>query len=252
MVGKAPFEHDPRMKRDPQTSVARMIDHALLHPVMTDREILDGCRLAAELNLRSVCVKPCAVPLAVAELEGTETSVGTVIGFPHGCQPTEMKVAESQWALNHGATELDMVVNIGKVLGGDWEYVTEDIRAVVQTGQARKAIVKVIFETDYVTRDEDKRKLCQICTEVGADFVKTSTGFGFVRTADGHYDYRGATAADVQLMRQASGPGVGVKASGGIRDFAHADQFMRLGATRLGTSASQAIVDGSGIDHSSY
>ena len=233
-------------------SVARMIDHALLHPTMTDAEIVAGCQLARKLNLRTVCVKPYAIPLAVEELQGSETGVGTVIGFPHGSQPTDQKVAESEWALDNGAVELDMVVNIGKVLGGDWEFVRQDIAAVVESGHARKAIVKVIFETDYVSDDEHKRRLCEICTDVGADFVKTSTGFGFTKRIGGGYDYAGATEHDVALMRKCSGPKVEVKASGGVRDFAQASAFVKLGATRLGTSASQAIIDGSGTDNSSY
>lgn len=233
-------------------SIARMIDHALLHPTMTDAELRAGCQLARRLELMSVCVKPCAVALAVSELSGSETVVGTVIGFPHGNVPTAIKVAEAGLALSEGAVEIDMVVNIGKVLGGDWDFVREDILAVVRTGHAGGALVKVIFETDYVTAVADKRRLCGISTECGADFVKTSTGFGFCKRAGGGYDYTGATFADVQLMREASGPRVGVKASGGVRDFAQASQFIRLGATRLGTSASETILAGSGADLSSY
>ncbi len=232
--------------------MARLIDHALLHPTMTDAEILAGCELAARLKLKSVCVKPYAVPLAVKCLTGTETVVGTVVGFPHGSHPTEIKVAEAEWALNAGAVELDMVVNVGKVLQGDWEYVQQDIAAVVAVAHARQALVKVIFETDFVTRDEDKRKLCQICEAAGADFVKTSTGFGFVKQPNGDYNYVGATEQDIALMRESCSERVGVKASGGVRDYAQAVSFLRRGANRLGTSASAAIVSGAGRDSSSY
>lgn len=232
--------------------VARLIDHALLHPTQTDAEIVAGCQLARRLNLKSVCVKPYAIPLAVRELAGSQTVTGTVIGFPHGSAPTAIKVAEARWATEQGAVELDMVVNIGKVIGQDWDYVREDIRAVVAEGHRAGAIVKVIFETDYVTAENDKRRLCEICSQVGADFVKTSTGFGFVKRPAGGYDYAGATAADIRLMREASAPAVGVKASGGVRDLKSAEEFIRLGATRLGTSASETIVAGSRSDGSGY
>ena len=159
--------------------IERLIDHALLHPTMTDDEIREGCNLAARLNLVSVCVKPYAIPLAVEILRGSNTAVGTVIGFPHGSQPTEIKVAESIWALNAGAVELDMVVNIGKVLQGDWVFVERDIRLVVEAAHRRNAIVKVIFETDFITDEKTKRRLCKVSELAGADFVKTSTGFWF-------------------------------------------------------------------------
>lgn len=233
-------------------SIGRLIDHALLHPTMTDDDIRKGCQLAAELNLMSVCVKPYAVKLAADLLEGSETCICTVIGFPHGSHSTEVKVFEAECACKDGATELDMVINIGKALQGDWEYVRNDIASVVETGHKHGAIVKVIFETDYVSKNEDKLTLCKICEDVGADFVKTSTGFGFVKQATGGYGYMGATEDDVKLMRSACSDSVGVKASGGIRSYEDATKFRKLGAARLGTSASKAIIDGQGIDDSSY
>jgi deoxyribose-phosphate aldolase len=233
-------------------SIAQLIDHALLHPTMTDQELREGCRLAARLGVKSVCVKPYAVPLAVEELAGSSTLVGTVIGFPQGSNPTAIKVAEAEWALKAGAVELDMVVNIGKVLQGDWEYVRQELAAVVEVAHRRGALVKVIFETDYITRDEDKRKLCELCEATGVDFVKTSTGFGFVKLPTGDYNYVGATEHDIALMRSCCSERVGVKASGGVRDFAQAATFQQLGATRLGTSASAAIVQGAGRDANSY
>ena len=138
-----------RIDMSDSLSIAQLIDHALLHPTMTDQEIREGCELAARLGVKSVCVKPYAVPLAVDTLKGTRTLVGTVIGFPHGSQPTQIKVAEAEWALAAGAVELDMVVNIGKVLQGDWEFVRRDIEAVAQAAHRQGALLKVIFETDY-------------------------------------------------------------------------------------------------------
>lgn len=232
--------------------IASLIDHALLHPTLTDADLREGCRLASRLGVKSVCVKPYAVPLAVEELSGTSTLVGTVIGFPHGSNPIAIKVAEAEWALQAGAVELDMVVNIGKVLQGDWEYVRQELAAVVDVAHRHGALVKVIFETDYVTRDEDKRRLCELCEATGVDFVKTSTGFGFVKQSSGDYNYVGATEHDIALMRKSCSDRVGVKASGGVRDFAQAAAFQRLGATRLGTSASAAIIQGAGRDANSY
>jgi deoxyribose-phosphate aldolase len=235
-----------------ETKMASLIDHALLHPTMTDDEIRAGCELARRLNLKSVCVKPYAVPLAVEILAGSQTLVGTVIGFPHGSHPTEIKAAEARWVIERGAAELDMVINIGKALQGDWEFVENDIRQVVNAAHATDRIVKVIFETDYITDDSTKKKLCEICERAGADFVKTSTGFGFVKQSGGNYNYVGATDSDIALMRAACSPKVGVKASGGVRDYEQAKRLVALGATRLGTSASEAIVGRSGKDTRSY
>jgi deoxyribose-phosphate aldolase len=232
--------------------IERLIDHALLHPTMTDDEIREGCKLAARLNLISVCVKPYAIPLAVEVLRGSNTAVGTVIGFPHGSQPTEIKVAESIWAMNAGAVELDMVVNVGKVLQGDWVYVERDIRLVVEAAHRRNAIVKVIFETDFITDEKAKRSLCKVSELAGADFVKTSTGFGFVKQKNGDYNYTGATFDDIRLMRETCSAKVGVKASGGVRSYDQARAYQELGATRLGTSASETILHGQGNDQTGY
>src|SRR5262245_52943128 len=155
--------------------IAKMIDHSLLQPTLTDAELEQGCRLAREYDVASVCIKPYAVRLAAGVLAGSSVAVGTTIGFPHGGHATAIKVAESEQALADGATELDMVVNLGKVLGKDWRSVADDIKAVVDVAHRRKALVKVIFENCYLA-DEHKEQLCRICAEVGADFVKTSTG----------------------------------------------------------------------------
>lgn len=233
-------------------TIVSLIDHAILHPTQTEADVRAGCLLASQLGVYSVCVKPDAIPLAVQCLRGTAVKVGTVIGFPHGHHPTEVKLAESRWSIARGAVELDMVVNVGKVLAEDWGDVERDISDVVQAAHDGGAVVKVIFETDYVTREEWKRRLCEICDRRGADFVKTSTGFGFVKQPNGDFNYRGATVEDVRLMRAVCSPRVGVKASGGIRDYTQALALVHAGANRLGTSASAAIASGEGHDRSSY
>jgi deoxyribose-phosphate aldolase len=231
--------------------IARAIDHALLHPTMTDSEIRTGCELAARLNLRSVCVKPYAIPMAAEILHGTAVEVGTVIGFPHGSSPSLVKAAEADWACRAGAVELDMVVNVGRVLQGDWDFVRTDIDAVLQVARQYGAILKVIFETDYLPSAELKRQLCRLCVELKVDFTKTSTGFGFKKMGAA-YDYLGATEEDIRMMVEACRPEVQVKASGGIRNRADAVKFLSLGCTRLGTSASAAILAGQTGDSQGY
>jgi deoxyribose-phosphate aldolase len=212
--------------------IARMIDHSLLQQVLTDAELEKGCRLAREYGVASVCIKPYAVPLAVKLLAGSGVAVGTVVGFPHGGHLTKIKAAEAEAALDDGASELDMVVNIGKVVSCDWRYVADDIRAVVETAHRRSALVKVIFENCFL-QTEHKEQLCRICGEVGADFVKTSTGYG-----DG-----GAIDEDLALMRRCAPPHVGVKAAGGVRTFDRVLAVRALGVTRVGATASKAILD---------
>ncbi len=223
-------------------SLAKLIDLALLHPTMTDAELRAGCEKAKKLGVATVCIKPYAVKLAAEILKGSGVGVGTVIGFPHGSNATAIKAAEAKLACEQGATELDMVVNVGKVISGDWYYVAHDIKAVVDVGKQHSAIVKVIFENDFLPHDELKIKLCEICGQVGADFVKTSTGFGFVKVASGDYNYKGATEADVALMRKHTSANVGVKAAGGVRTQAEALRMQELGCTRLGTSAPEPII----------
>ncbi|MGE0538487.1 MAG: deoxyribose-phosphate aldolase [Pirellulales bacterium] len=225
-------------------SIARLLDHSLLHPTLTDDELRAGCELARRLEVASVCIKPYAVPLAAEILAGSPVHVGTVIGFPHGAHCTETKMHEAELACRQGATELDMVINVGRALSGDWTFVAADIQAVVDVAHLSGAIVKVIFETDFVTRDEDKIRLCQICEHAGAEFVKTSTGFGFVRQQDGGYAYRGATEHDVRLLRAHAGHSMQVKAAGGIRTYEDAVKIRDCGASRIGATASEAIVAG--------
>ncbi len=225
-------------------SIVKLIDHAVLQPTQTDADVRAACALCAELGAASVCVKPSHVELAQQCLQGSTVLVSTVIGFPHGSTTTETKVAETHLACRQGAKEVDMVANIGKALSGEWEYVEADVRAVVDAAHSHKAITKVIFETGLLPNDELKIRLCKISEAAGAAFVKTSTGFGFVKGDDGALRATGATDHDVRLMRASCGPAVEVKASGGIRDYATARRFVDLGATRLGTSATQAIAAG--------
>ncbi|MBL9123599.1 MAG: deoxyribose-phosphate aldolase [Planctomycetaceae bacterium] len=225
-------------------SIARLIDHSLLHPTLTDAELRAGCELARRYEVASVCIKPYAVPLAVELLRGSPVKVGTVVGFPHGSSSTATKVAEADDACQAGAVELDAVVNVGKVLSGDWDYVEREIRALVEVAHRHGAILKVIFENDFLPSDEPKLRLCRICEAAGVDFVKTSTGFGYTKLPDGNYNYRGATEHDVRLMRAATTAAVEVKAAGGIRTYDEAARLRALGVTRLGATATEAIMAG--------
>ncbi len=212
--------------------IAKMIDHSLLQQTLTDADLEQGCRLARAYDVASVCIKPYAVRLAAGLLAGSTVAVGTTVGFPHGGHVTAIKVAEAEQAMADGARELDMVVNIGKVLGKDWRYVAADVRAVVEVAHRGKALVKVIFENCFL-QDEHKEQLCRICGEVGADFVKTSTGYGAT----------GATDEDLKLMRRCSPPQVQVKAAGGVRTFERLLEVRALGVTRVGATATKPILD---------
>ena len=225
------------------SELAKMIDHSLLHPTMTDQELKDGCELAARYGVASVCIKPYAVKRAVELLRDTGVAVGAVVGFPHGSGATEVKRFETEVACRDGATEIDMVINVGKALSGDWSFVEADIRAVCDVAHKHKAIVKVIFENDFLPNDEIKVQLCKICERAGADFVKTSTGFGFVKQPDGKYNYKGATEHDLKLMRANSSAGMQVKAAGGVRDLDGLMRVRDLGGTRCGATATAAILD---------
>lgn len=222
--------------------LAKMIDHSILHPTLTDADLKKQCEIAKKYHVASVCVKPYAVRQAVEILKGSDVPVGCVIGFPHGNSSIDVKVFESEQACNNGAVEIDMVINIGKVLSGDWNYVEKEIKAITETCHRSNAIVKVIFETDYVTGRDDKIRLCEICTRVGADFVKTSTGFGFVKLAGGDYNYKGATVEDIELMRKYSGPGVQVKCAGGVRTLNDLLKMKAAGASRSGATATEPIL----------
>ncbi len=215
-----------------ERDIAKTIDHSLLRPELDDAFIEDGCRLAADYDVASVCVRPADVTRAVSLLHDTDVAVGTVIGFPHGGQPTATKVFEARQALADGATELDMVIQIGALRSGRDTDVEADIRAVVEVAHAGNAIVKVIFENAYLS-DDEKVRACRLSEAAGADFVKTSTGF-----APG-----GATHEDLRLMRASTSPNVGVKAAGGVRTLDALIEVMDLGVTRIGATATKAIID---------
>ena len=224
------------------SDLAKMIDHSILQPTFTDEDLKKQCAIALKYDVASVCVKPYSVKMAVRYLQGSSVKVGCVIGFPHGNSSTTVKVFEAVQACNEGATEIDMVINIGKALGGDWDYVEKEIKAVTETCHINKAIIKVIFETDYITKTEDKIKLCEICTRVKADFVKTSTGYGFIKKSNGDFNYTGATIADVELMRKYSGPKVQVKCAGGVRTLDDLLKMREAGATRSGATATETML----------
>jgi deoxyribose-phosphate aldolase len=223
--------------------LAKMIDHSILHPTMTDEDLRRECEVAKKYNVASVCVKPYAVKQAVELLKGSDVLVGCVIGFPAGNSAIEVKVFETETACNGGAVEIDMVINIGKALGGDWDYVEKEIAAVTNACHKNSAILKVIFETDFVTKETDIVKLCQICTKVGADYVKTSTGFGFVKGPDRKYAYEGATIHNLKLMKESVGPKVKVKAAGGVRSLDGLLAVQEVGCSRCGATATAAILE---------
>lgn len=212
--------------------IAKTIDHSLLRPELDDAFVQDGCRLAAKYHVASVCVRPADVRRAKALLEGTDVAVGTTIGFPHGNHATEVKVFEAKRALSDGATELDMVLQIGALKSGRDADVEADIRAVVEVGHAGGAIVKVIFENAYLT-DDEKIRACRLTESAGADFVKTSTGF-----APG-----GATHEDLRLMRANTSPHIQVKAAGGVRTLDALLAVVDLGVTRIGATATETIIE---------
>jgi deoxyribose-phosphate aldolase len=214
--------------------LAKTIDHSLLRPELTDDEVLAGCNLAHRYHVASVCAKPCHVKLAVKRLAESDVLVGTVIGFPHGSSTTATKVAEAREALANGAVEFDMVIHIGALRSGRAPDVLADIRAVVEAA-AGKGIVKVILENAYLT-DEQKIHGCKLVEEAGAQFVKTSTGFAPT----------GATVADIKLMRANVGPKVQVKAAAGIRTLQTLLDMIDAGATRVGATATAAMLDAFG------
>ncbi|MBI4928018.1 MAG: deoxyribose-phosphate aldolase [Anaerolineae bacterium] len=212
--------------------VAKVIDHSLLKPEMTEAEIVAGCEVAMKYHVASVCVKPYYVPLVKKLLEGSDVLVSTVIGFPHGGATTASKVFEAQDAIANGAVELDMVLNIGELRSGNFDVVREDIKAVCDVANDRGAKVKVILENAYLT-DELKVKACQLCEEAGADWVKTSTGFA----------PSGATLDDLKLMRATVSPKVQVKAAGGVRTLDALLDVIEVGCTRSGATATAVILD---------
>ena len=212
-------------------SIAKLIDHTVLKPQTTEADVRKLCAEAAQYGFASVCVNPCWVSLCAELLQGTSVAVCTVIGFPLGANTAAVKAFEAAEAIRQGATEVDMVLNVGAMKDGDYDLVRADIAAVVEAAKG-KALVKVILETCLLT-EEEKRIACRLAKEAGADYVKTSTGFSTC----------GATVEDIALMRAEVGPDMGVKASGGIRDYAAAQAMVQAGASRIGASAGVQIVE---------
>ena len=222
--------------------IAKMIDHSLLHPTMDDQTLKDGIELARKYNVASVCIKPYAVEMAAEMLQGSDVLVCTVIGFPHGSSRVDVKVYETERAIDDGAVEIDMVVNTGKVLSEDWDYVRDEIGSIVAVTKKYGAALKVIFENDFLPEEKHKIKLCVICSELEVELVKTSTGYGFVKQSDGTYGYKGATHEDLVLMRKHADPRVEVKAAGGVRTLEDTLKVRELGVTRIGATATEAII----------
>lgn len=212
--------------------LAKMIDHSLLNPTMTVEDLESGIQLAIAYDVASVCIMPYYLKRCAELLSGTDVKASTTIGFPHGGHTTEIKCAEARRAIADGCQELDMVVNISQVLSGNWDYVAEDIKAVLDVAHKAGQKVKVIFENCYLN-DQQKIKLCEICSELGADWVKTSTGYGT----------SGATHDDLKLMRKHSADSVQVKAAGGVRDLQALIAVREIGVTRCGASRTQEMLD---------
>jgi len=220
------------MRRFTCEEVARVIDHSLLHPAMTDAELEEGCQSAREWGVATVCVKPHFTARARGILDGSIVNAGTTIGFPHGGHAIAAKMAEAKAALRDGAQELDMVINIGKAKGHEWGYLEDEIGAIVSAAHDGGAVLKVIFENCYLT-DDEKRMLCRISRKAGADYIKTSTGYGT----------GGATDEDLRLMLEEAEGAMGVKAAGGVRTYEHLARLVEMGVRRIGASQTEAILE---------
>jgi deoxyribose-phosphate aldolase len=214
------------------SDIAKMIDHSLLNPTLTVDELEAGCRLAREYDVASVCILPYYAARCAELLKGSTVQPSTTIGFPHGGHRTEIKIAEAERALQDGATELDAVINISKARSGDWNYVGDEVRSLTELTHARSQKIKIIFENAYLD-DAAKIRLCEICGEIGVDWVKTSTG----------YAPSGATIEDLKLMRKHSPPHVQVKAAGGVRDLDALLAVRDIGVTRVGASRTAQMLD---------
>lgn len=212
--------------------IAKMIDHSLLTPTLTDAELEAGCRLALAYDVASVCILPYYLRRCAELLQGSTVKASTTIGFPHGGHTSAIKLAEARQALDDGGEELDVVANISKVRSGDWGYVRADLQPIVLLAHARKGRTKIIFENCYLN-DDQKTRLCEICGEIGADWVKTSTGYGS----------GGATDDDLRLMRKHSPPHVQVKAAGGVRSLDRLLEVRALGVTRVGATRTAEMLD---------
>ena len=212
--------------------ISKMIDHSLLNPSLSESQLEEGCRLAVDYDVASVCILPYFLSRCADLLKDSTVKASTTIGFPHGGHTTQIKLAEAEQALRDGGEELDMVINISKALSGDWDYVHDEIKAIADLTHEHEQKLKVIFENCYLN-DEQKIRLCEICGKIGVDWVKTSTGYGS----------SGATIEDLKLMRRYSPEHVQVKAAGGIRDIDKLLEVRALGVTRVGASRTKDILD---------
>jgi len=224
-------------------TIASLIDHSILHPILTDFDLEKECSIALKYQTASVCVKPYHVKMAADLLKKTSVKVCAVIGFPHGNNTIDVKAYETKSVIADGATEVDMVINIGKTLQKDWEYVEQELKIISEECKKGNAILKVIFETDFVTDDIHKIKLCELCTKHKIEFVKTSTGFGYVKQANGFFAYSGATFHDIEFLRKHCPDTVQIKASGGIRTLDVLMEMYNAGARRIGTSSTIQIME---------
>jgi len=223
--------------------IMKMVDHSLLSPALTDQALEEGCAIAAKYHTASVCVKPYHVSKAYKILKDTDVAVGGVVGFPHGNSAGEIKLAETGQILADGACEVDMVVNIGKVLSHDWDYVAQEIQSLNKLVHDHHAILKVIFENDLLPEDHHKIKLCEICSDIGVDFVKTSTGYNYIKGPDGKYSYQGATIHDLNIMVKHTSPQVQVKAAGNSGSLEIVLKLREIGITRTGTGKTVQLHD---------
>jgi len=230
------------MQQPTVNELAKMIDHSLLHPTMSDAEVHAGCELSRDYGVATACVKPYSIRQALDIFAGTDVMACAVIGFPHGNSTTGIKVVEAESAVLAGAKEIDMVVNNGKVKSGAWDYVRREIALINEAVIASGAILKVIFENDFLTEAEII-KLCEICSEVDVAFVKTSTGYGFVKQPDGQYNYKGATTEHLKLMRKHTASHIQIKAAGGVRTLDDLLLVRELGVTRIGATATKVILN---------
>lgn len=224
-------EWNTMVKKITAQDIADMIDQSLLNPTFTLEDVKKGCEIAKEYRCISVCLRPCDIEFAAGILKGSDVRLTTVIGFPHGSNATEVKVYETKLAVEQGCVEVDVVLNIGRLLSGDYDYVEKDLKAVVDAAHEKNALVKVIFENAYLT-DEQKLKACEICTRVGADYTKTSTG----------YAPSGATIHDLKLMRANTPERMQVKAAGGVRKLDDALLVKAVGGNRFGCTRTESIM----------
>ncbi len=222
--------------------IAKLIDHSLLHPTMSDQDVIRGCELAKQYDVATACVKPYSLELAREALVGSGVKLCVVAAFPHGNTTIDMKVKEAEDSVQRGAEEIDMVVTVGKVVSGDWQYVSDEIQAVNSAVMGSGAILKVIFENDFL-KDTHIIRLCEICSEHQVAFVKTSTGYGFVKQENGMYRYKGAQDHHLQLMVEHTSGWVQVKAAGGVRTLDDVLRVRGIGVTRIGASATKAIME---------